>query len=818
MTASVPFALPVEVLATIAQASAEFAPPERIYHTLRVQTERLLETDAFYLALWDETRAVIRFVAHHDAGELLPATETPLGDGPTSWVIRHRRPFVVRDDDHPARRAAHIFGEERRSGSALHVPLMVGDRLVGVISAQAYRPNAYNADSLRLLEAVAAHGAIALEVSRVVREADATRGEVRASLASTRRLEADLRQRMEQLEAFGRVAHVLAAVDDPQRTMQFVAAQGMQVFGASRCGVLLVDPATGRAECPVSIGLSSSYLEAVTERFLSIPASAVILRGEPFFLEDRPSAPDSPVAEEAQAEGFRAMGALPLTYSGETIGLLAFMHDEPHRWSPDERRVGAAFADQAALAIGKSRLLERVTQVKAEWQAVFDTAPSGLAVLDPAGRIQRANRWIADLAGVPVTALPGLELRVVTSEWPAGSTDPLTRARAAGAPVTALLPGRGGRLLVLTVAPQEDGRCVAALDDVTEVVRTEARYHALFRAAPVAILTLDRDGRFQSVNDAAQELLGSASGAGILGESVVPAERGYVEAHLEASFRGERRDFVFHVPRPDGGVREAQGAAVPVEERGGVATVLLLARDVTDEMRLRERVSHSEKMAALGLLVSGVAHELNNPLAGIAALSQALIREGTGDAGTDRVLQSIRGEAERAARIVQDLLVFARQRPLQRRETDLNEVVRSALAGSGVHREWWRADLAPEPAVVLGDGDQLLQVVLNLVINAEQAMAGTARPEGSIRTWVEERAVCCEVLDRGRGLAPEVVARIFEPFFTTKGVGEGTGLGLSISHGIIRAHGGEIRARNRADGGARFWFELPRGPSAAPRS
>jgi PAS domain S-box-containing protein len=812
------FALPAEVLAAIAQATAELAPPERIYQTLRVQTERLLETDAFYLALWDDERRLIHFVAHHDNGELLPATETPLGDGPTSWVIRHRRPYVLRSEHDPVQHAGRTFGGEQRSGSALHVPLLVGDRLVGVISAQAYRRDAYGAESLRLLEAVAAHGAIALEVGRVAREADATRGEARATLASSRELEATLRRRMEQLDAMGRVAHVLASVDDAQRTMQFVAAQGMQVFGATRSGILLFEPGTERIECPVSVGLSSHYLTAVTERFDDIPAAPAIRRGEALFLEDAPSAPDSPVAREARAEGFRTLAALPLVYSGETIGLLAFMHDEPHPWSRDERRIAAAFADQAALAIGKSRLLERVTQVKGEWQAVFDAAPSGLAVLDPAGRIERANRWIADLAGVPVTALPGLELRVVAAEWPAGDADPLVRARALGTAVTALLPGRGERLLVLTVAPREDGRAVAALDDVTEVVRTEARYRVLFRAAPVAIVTLDREGRFQSVNDAARGLLGGAQLPPSLGAAVVPAERAYVEGHLAASFRGERRDFIFHVPRADGGMREAQGAAVPVEERGGVGTVMLLARDVTDEMQLRERVSHAEKMAALGLLVSGVAHELNNPLAGIAALSQALIQDGSGDAGTDRVLQSIRAEAERAARIVQDLLVFARQRPLVRRDTDLNGVVRAALERPGVDPTRWRLDLGEGLPPVSADPDQLLQVVLNLVTNAEQAMSGEDRPAGVIRTWADERTVSCEVLDRGRGLAPDVVARIFEPFFTTKGVGEGTGLGLSISHGIIRAHGGEIHARNRPDGGARFWFELPRGPTAAPRS
>ena len=266
-----------------------------------------------------------------------------------------------------------------------------------------------------------------------------------------------------------------------------------------------------------------------------------------------------------------------------------------------------------------------------------------------------------------------------------------------------------------------------------------------------------------------------------------------------------------------GTVREAQCVAVPVEERGGVATVLVLARDVTDEMLLRERVGHSEKMAALGLLVSGVAHELNNPLAGIAALSQALLADGSGDDGTDRVLQSIRGEAERAGRIVKDLLAFSHQRPLDRRAVDLNAVVSAAMATPSVHPDRWDLALAPDLPSAAGDAEQLVQVVLNLMGNAEHAMADHGAGRGSVRTWSDGTWVGCEVLDSGPGIPPDAVGRVFEPFFTTKTAGLGTGLGLSISHGIIRAHGGEIRAQNRADGGARFWFELPRGDAAAPR-
>jgi len=227
-------------------------------------------------------------------------------------------------------------------------------------------------------------------------------------------------------------------------------------------------------------------------------------------------------------------------------------------------------------------------------------------------------------------------------------------------------------------------------------------------------------------------------------------------------------------------------------------------------------VVHAEKMAALGQLVSGVAHEINNPLAGITALAEALAVEDR-DEGTDRILSTIRQEAKRAARIVQELLLFSRQRPLLRGEVDLNAIAREVMMVTTSNGTRWALELDPELPPVTADHDQLMQVVRNLVRNAAQAMEGNPGATGTLRTWAEEHLVCCEVRDEGPGIPPDVLNRIFEPFFTTKGAGEGTGLGLSISHGIVRAHGGEIRAQNRPEGGARFWFELPRAAPPRPR-
>jgi two-component system NtrC family sensor kinase len=358
---------------------------------------------------------------------------------------------------------------------------------------------------------------------------------------------------------------------------------------------------------------------------------------------------------------------------------------------------------------------------------------------------------------------------------------------------------------------------VVAVDDVSQVLRLEQRFRALFATVPVAIFTLDEAGVLQSVNPAARALAGFGDVASRLSDFLMPAELGYVETQLAAVRGGESREFVMHLRRPDGAVREAAVVAVPAAgEEAGAPLVLAIARDVTDEQRLREQLGHTEKLAALGRLVSGVAHELNNPLAGISALAQALILDEPLDDGSRRVVESIRTEATRAAQIVTDLLSFARQRPLRRSEVDLGALVREVIESAGERLGAWDVECPADLPTAHADPDQVRQVLLNLLANGGHAMRATGG-SGTVRVRADGESVILEAMDTGPGIPPDIMARIFEPFFTTKPAGEGTGLGLSISHGIIRAHGGDIHAENRPGGGARIWFELPRHPGRGAR-
>jgi len=222
----------------------------------------------------------------------------------------------------------------------------------------------------------------------------------------------------------------------------------------------------------------------------------------------------------------------------------------------------------------------------------------------------------------------------------------------------------------------------------------------------------------------------------------------------------------------------------------------------------------SEKLSALGELIAGVAHELNNPLTAIMGYAQLL--QGTEGASerVERDLLKIRLQAQRASRIVQSLLTFARQHRVERRCIEINASIEQVLE----LREYQLrvndirlvTDLADEPLEVLADPNQLQQVFLNLINNAQDAMVDhLGKGQLTIRSRRLADVVRLEFIDDGPGIAPEHMGRLFSPFFTTKGVGKGTGLGLSICYGIVRQHGGRIWAESEPDQGAAFIIELP---------
>jgi signal transduction histidine kinase/ActR/RegA family two-component response regulator len=356
---------------------------------------------------------------------------------------------------------------------------------------------------------------------------------------------------------------------------------------------------------------------------------------------------------------------------------------------------------------------------------------------------------------------------------------------------------------------------------------TERRlYRQLFESLPIPALMLTLDGQILEANREGGALLGLADPRTSRGRALSL----WLRAAQRPALAGALRDAV---RTPQRLALSIDFAGEPARDVSAMLTrvdpeqadkVLFLALDVSRETLLQQKLLRADRMAQLGQLVSGVAHELNNPLSAIAGFAEML----AADAATPQLRESaeiIHLEAMRAGQVVQTLLDFARHRPQTRQAVDLQDVAERvvALQRSALRKVLAKVTLQfPEDLPeVMGDPQELQQVLLNAVLNAQQAVGSTGRPGAiTITARRTNNHVTLLVEDTGPGVPPEILDRIFEPFFTTKGP-DGTGLGLAISLGIVKAMGGRLYMHNIEGGGARLGIELPVGdprPKAEPQA
>ena len=516
-----------------------------------------------------------------------------------------------------------------------------------------------------------------------------------------------------------------------------------------------------------------------------------------------------------RADGERRIVAVttaPLRERGAITGIVASLRDVT-----EERRARDA-----------------VAQSEARYRNLFDSASDAIYTADVRGTFTSVNEATVAMCGYSRSQLLGHDPAILFEDERelAFVADQFRRA-AAGESVRFECHFRRSdgerRLVSVTNTPIRLGTEIIGVlgiaRDVTDerahaaaLARSEARYTRLVESASDAIFTLDEAGRFTAVNRSLERSVGMLRDALLgapLARVVDARDVTSAEQLLGRTFAGERCKGSLRYLAADGSVRQGSVITAPVFEDGVIVGALGIMRDVTDDQRLAEQLLQQEKLAAVGQLVSGVAHELNNPLAGVMAFSELLLASRAAhDADARHAMETIHHEAMRAAKIVSHLLTFARQRPAERMEADLNAIVTDTLT---LRRYALRAadielDVILDPTLprTWADPFQLQQVVLNLLGNAEQALtdwAGTRR----IVVWTRQDAewLIVAVSDTGPGVPPEQRDRIFNPFYTTKPVGQGTGLGLSISDGIVREHGGRIRVESHPGEGATFLMELP---------
>jgi two-component system NtrC family sensor kinase len=334
--------------------------------------------------------------------------------------------------------------------------------------------------------------------------------------------------------------------------------------------------------------------------------------------------------------------------------------------------------------------------------------------------------------------------------------------------------------------------------------------------SPDLILTTDNDGRITEFNREAERISGHPRTA-VVGRSYRELFREARDNDLVAKVvsAGQLHDYASRLTRSDGGESEIQLnlAALRDESDEAVGSVWL-GRDVTELKATQTQLQQAEKLSTIGEVISGVAHELNNPLSGVLGFSQILMaRDGAGPMA--RELEKINESAMRCQKIVKNLLSFARGHTPERTPLGVNGILEKTLDLKKYQLHVNSIEVVrsfePDLPMTMLDFHQMQQVLLNLINNAQQAMAAVRGRPGrlEVRTSLVEERIRIEITDNGEGMDAETQARIFEPFFTTKEKSEGTGLGLSVSYGIVREHEGRIWCRSRKGEGTTFIIDLP---------
>jgi PAS domain S-box-containing protein len=486
----------------------------------------------------------------------------------------------------------------------------------------------------------------------------------------------------------------------------------------------------------------------------------------------------------------------------------------------------------------RKRVQRELEMSEASYRAIFDAAEDAIFVHDiDTGAIVDVNPKACATFGYERDEFRRLEIGTLgTGEHPYAQKDAMAliaRARA-GEQLRVEWCGKGksGSLRWYDVFSRRvtiggHDRILSLARDITDRKSAEAalraseeQYHAMFNASIDGLALWNAAGEVVDINPALWRMYGHTDAEFSAMSAQDWPRPSYQPEFLRVVASGESLHAEVTESRKDGSALQLEVHGIPMQYQGR-PHVLTIARDITGKKRAEEELARQreslyqrEKLAALGSLLAGVAHELNNPLSVVVA--RAVLLEEQGDAATQAAALKIRTAAERCARIVRTFLAMARQQQPERGPVAINDVITAALDMTAYAIRTSGIDvslaLASDLPLILADADQLHQVLLNLVINAQQSLQEHPAPRricvtSSLDTGGETLRIA--VADNGPGIAPAHRARIFDPYFTTKPTGMGTGVGLAVSLGIVESHGGTLGVACPNEGGAIFTIALP---------
>ena len=486
--------------------------------------------------------------------------------------------------------------------------------------------------------------------------------------------------------------------------------------------------------------------------------------------------------------------------------------------------------------VGVSALARDVTherEKETRFTELFETLQEGVYFSTPEGKLLDANDSLVRM------------LRYTSKEELLAQDANVLNFQPGQSPILGRRPNDQGSVRTREISlKQKDGRAAMFLDtsravwdeagkiiryqgtlvDITERVemekelrRQEEFQRYLLESFPDLILVIDLNERFSFVSSRIRDLLGHKPDD-LVGKKITELpDHSSAFAALYRDVSSGRRLFGFceyEANHRDGTLRTMRASASPLfDAESKVSGVIVSVRDITVEKKLEQQIIQSERLAAMGQMIGGFAHELNNPLTSIVGVSELLQEAEVSDANRKHIVM-LQHQAKRATEIVQNLMYFSRPPLPGKSDINVAELVQRTLHlhAYSLRKNNITVDFLPDGLLpsVNGDPHQLMQVFLNLVMNAEQAIRDV-RDRGTLRIRLNnvDGSVVAIFQDDGPGIPPDILPKIFDPFYTTKRPGRGTGLGLSICKAILREHGGNVEVTSGGGGGAVFTVSIP---------
>jgi PAS domain S-box-containing protein len=838
------------ILAATARTLAFNASPDALYAGLTQLVTESLRAEGFSIHAADAAYDQVTLLHSHGLDSGPPnANADAFWETPVGAVMRSATPAF----------SPSSAGLGSDSGSTAILPLLIEGRASGVLTLRFRHPRDFDDRERALLIDFSTAVAVAMRNASLVgdleRRATRLSAVAKVQLAMSRTELHDVyaeiyravASSVPQASCFGLL---LADRVEPRFRPQLVVVDGIVTWSSAL-------PSVPLTECAASMALRTGQ-PVVSNR----PARSwgALVPG---------------TSESTSLSHLTSEIAVPMVHGDRALGVLIVQSRQRGAFTAEDVELLSIIARQAGGAIENARLFEAQREEREMAEAAARVARVALSSISPTDAANAILTVVGDVVAMDGAAIgllyrdeavvyigatgsarahlgargphPPTVARDVVRAATLAPNDPSRAVAPSEPPIDAAL-ARGGVVLALAAKDRVLGVLVAAaaagvtlpqssIDalrrlapsialaiDVQLLGEGERHRHERERMLATALATMDQpvfvlslDRRVLYANDAAVREYGytldelTTMTVDVLVASAVP-----LRASDDLSRTPANVVVAEHVHRRRDGTQFPATVALSFirQDSGAPIGQVLSVRNLTDERRIAEQLRQNEKLAALGELVAGVAHELNNPLAGISAFAQLLLEEEL-NADQRESARLIKREADRAVGVIRDLLLFSRKAGPSTMPVDINGLVQLtlrlraySLRSSGVQVETHLDPMLPE---VAGDDQKLQQVILNLIVNAEYAMRRTATKHLVVRTAREGDVVVTEVSDTGAGMSEDTLQRVFEPFFTTKPAGEGTGLGLSVSYGIIEAHGGTITVESVAGRGTTFRIVLPVG-------